>query len=203
MSPLRIMAAFRAANASLRQQKKMSIWINATRISITGNITKGSSSRGIEIGGNCNRVTVSNNTIESTGLLISGVSSIFSNNTLSGVSVVESTGADNNLIFGNILYSGGSITKIGANTKIFRNPGFVTEARGSATITSAATSITVTHGLGLTPTLNQIQITPQTSLGSAARFWISNATSTQFTINVDVAPGASISFSWLADVSGF
>ncbi|HEX2613999.1 MAG TPA: glycosyl hydrolase family 28-related protein [Nitrososphaera sp.] len=77
---------------------------------------------------------------------------------------------------------------------------FVTEAHGSASITSGNTSVTVTHGLSMTPTLEQISVTPQTSFGSAAKFWISNPTSTQFTINVDANPAQTVTFGWKADV---
>lgn len=88
--------------------------------------------------------------------------------------------------------------RLGSNTsnRIGRNIGWTTEASGSANITSAITSVTVSHGLSATPTLQQINVTPQTSLGSAARFWVSNATSSNFTINVDATPGSTISFGW-------
>lgn len=77
---------------------------------------------------------------------------------------------------------------------------FVTENHGAASITSGTTSIAVTHGLALTPTLDQIDVTPQTSLGSATTFWISNPTATQFTINVNVNPAATVTFGWRANV---
>jgi len=70
------------------------------------------------------------------------------------------------------------------------------DSRGSATITSATTSVSVTHGLIGTPVT--VQITPTASLGSAAKFWVSSIGSSTFTINVDVAPGSSVSFNWVA-----
>lgn len=120
---------------------------------------------------------------------------------MSTSNITEVTGADNNKIHHNIIYTGGkTITKIGANTVISRNSGFKTENHGTATITSAATSVVVTHGLALTPSLEQIMVTPQASLGSAAKYWISTPTSTQFTINVNAAPGSSVAFGWIANV---
>lgn len=77
---------------------------------------------------------------------------------------------------------------------------FVTENYGSANITTGNTTVVVTHGLSITPTLNQIQVTPQTSLGSASMFWISNPTSTQFTINVNTNPAGTVTFGWSAQV---
>jgi hypothetical protein len=78
------------------------------------------------------------------------------------------------------------------------NRGFVTENNGTATVASGTTSIAVTHGLtNQTPALDDIQVTPTNNLGSAALFWISAPTSTQFTINVDVDPGATTAtFAW-------
>ena len=68
--------------------------------------------------------------------------------------------------------------------------------RGTATITGANTSVTVTHGVDFSPLLNEVQVTPQASLGTAAKFWVSGMTATQFTINVDTAPGSSVPFGW-------
>lgn len=85
-----------------------------------------------------------------------------------------------------------------AGSIIRDNQGFVTENGGTATVTSGATSIVVTHGCGRTPLISDIVVTPTSTLGSAVRFWISTVTSTQFTINVDVAPGGSgASFAWM------
>lgn len=84
----------------------------------------------------------------------------------------------------------------GTSNRIGRNSGWTTEASGTSSITSAATSVTVSHGLSATPTLQQITVTPQSTLGSAAKFWVSNATSSNFTINVDATPGSTISFGW-------
>jgi len=92
--------------------------------------------------------------------------------------------------------------RLGANTSnnIRRNNGWTTEKSGTASITSGNTSVVVTHGLSATPTLQQISVTPQTSFGSAAKFWVSTPTSTQFTVNVDVNPAQTVTFGWRADI---
>lgn len=77
-------------------------------------------------------------------------------------------------------------------------PAFVTENHGSASITSGNTSVTVTHGLSMTPTLEQISVTPQTSLGSAAFFWISNVGATTFQVNLNANPAGTVTFGWVA-----
>ncbi|HET7070151.1 MAG TPA: hypothetical protein VFI40_04960 [Nocardioides sp.] len=71
-----------------------------------------------------------------------------------------------------------------------------TENHGSAAITSGNTSVTVSHGVKGTPLSGDIQVTPASSFGSAAKFWISGISSTQFTINVDANPGATVTFHW-------
>lgn len=87
------------------------------------------------------------------------------------------------------------------DTFVKNNLGFVTTAVGAATVANGTTSIAVTHGVAMTPTLNQIKVTPTNNLGLAAKFWISSPTATQFTINVDVNPGAgTATFSWMVDI---
>lgn len=71
-----------------------------------------------------------------------------------------------------------------------------TKNQGTATITAAATSVAVTHGIYSTPGI--VQVTPTASLGTAAKFWVSSIGGTTFTINVDAAPGASVTFNWVA-----
>jgi hypothetical protein len=87
----------------------------------------------------------------------------------------------------------------GTNTIVRNNIGWVTESSGTATIANGTTSIAVTHGLSVTPALGNISVTATNGLGNATRFWISGATSSQFTINVDINPGATTAtFAWMA-----
>lgn len=83
----------------------------------------------------------------------------------------------------------------------------VDHASGTATITAAATSVTVSHGLASgTPgrwrkyTSKDITITP-TLMSLSKSWWITAVTDTQFTINVDVVPGAgTATFDWSMDL---
>jgi hypothetical protein len=83
------------------------------------------------------------------------------------------------------------------------NTGLVkTEASGSSTINSGATSAVITHGLGLTPSAEHISIVgkenPSNSVGT---IWVDTITSTQFTVNVENDPGASNwDFGWKARI---
>lgn len=69
---------------------------------------------------------------------------------------------------------------------------------GTATITSAATEVTVTHGYGSTPTSAQVKVSPLTSLGTGAEFYVPEADigATTFKIKVKSAPGADVKFTW-------
>ena len=89
--------------------------------------------------------------------------------------------------------TGGTVT----GTIAKDNRGYITESFGTATIASGATSIAVNHGLNITPSLSNIQVTPTNDMGNAAKYWISTPTSTQFTINVNIDPGATTAtFVW-------
>lgn len=77
---------------------------------------------------------------------------------------------------------------------------FVIENHGTSSITTGNTTVVVNHGLSLTPTLEQISVTPQTTLGSAAFWWIDTVTSTQFTIHLNVNPAGTVTFGWRAQV---
>jgi hypothetical protein len=82
------------------------------------------------------------------------------------------------------------------------NKGYVTENSGTGTIASGATSAVVTHGLTKTPVAADIAITfTENPTNAPGHTWISAITSTQFTVNVRVDPGASnLDFSWQAFV---
>ena len=90
----------------------------------------------------------------------------------------------------------------GATNRARGKPGFATEADGTATIASGATTVVVTHGLARTPAPSDILVTPTNTLGNAAESWISTPTSTQFTLNVNADPGArTATFPWRAELS--
>lgn len=75
-----------------------------------------------------------------------------------------------------------------------------TKNLGTATVTNGNTSVAVSHGLRSTPALTNISVTPTNNMGSATHYWITNPTSTQFTINVDQDPGGDATFAWQADL---
>jgi hypothetical protein len=66
---------------------------------------------------------------------------------------------------------------------------------GTATIASGATSVTVNHGLACTP--SKVVITPLAQ--PSGSLWVSNITSTSFTINISSAPSANLSVAWYAE----
>jgi hypothetical protein len=101
-------------------------------------------------------------------------------------------------------YSGGAFTATKpANITIHgrSNKGYVTENSGTSIVASGQTTIVVDHGLSVTPTADDISVTPTNGMGNASKFWITTLTATQFTINVDVDPGAdTATFAWKAIV---
>jgi len=82
------------------------------------------------------------------------------------------------------------------------NQGVVTSAQGQPTLTAAATTTTVTHGLAATPRIQDIRLTNNSGWGTAGQFWVTNPTTTQFTITTSANPGAGVLVSWDARVWG-
>jgi hypothetical protein len=106
---------------------------------------------------------------------------------------------DNNILFNTIAITEGT-GALGVGSKVRGNRGYVTEAVGSATITAALTSVTVTHGLSYTPLAKDITwsltANPTNDIGNQ---WISGLTSTQFVLNCRNVPGAATAiFNWRA-----
>lgn len=120
----------------------------------------------------------------------------------SQVSIAEGGTADNNLIVNN--HVDNSMQILGSNSVVKGNKGFVTRNSGSADVLSTGSSVVVNHGLGRTPTVGDIHVTPGHNLQNegVTNWWISSITSTQFTINTDASPTNNVAFGWFADVSG-
>lgn len=74
--------------------------------------------------------------------------------------------------------------------------------RGTATITSGSTSVTVTHNGYATPTVDQLTIIPGV-LGTAVKWWVSTIGSTTFAINIDQVAGADVVFGWRMHLGDF
>jgi parallel beta-helix repeat protein len=118
--------------------------------------------------------------------------------------VYEYAASSNNTILNNDITDGfiapnSGIYRGGTGTIVRNNKGYITENSGTATIASGQTTIVVTHGLATTPTADDIMVNPTNGMGNASKFWVNTLTSTQFTINVDVDPGAdTATFCWKA-----
>jgi hypothetical protein len=89
----------------------------------------------------------------------------------------------------------------GSSNQLSSLTGFVVKKTGSATITPGNTSTAVSHGLSITPSNTQIQVTLRTNATGVTRFYVSNVTDTTFNINTNAAPSVDAIFSWLADAS--
>jgi len=84
-----------------------------------------------------------------------------------------------------------------ANGRVARNLGYVTETSGTATVANGQTSVDVTHSLAITPSINDINVTPTNTMGNAQKYYISDIGASTFRINVDQDPGATTAtFSW-------
>mgnify|MGYP001602302673 CR=1 FL=1 len=73
---------------------------------------------------------------------------------------------------------------------------FETEDSGVATLLSASTTVVVNHKVRRIP--QSVIVTPKATWGNMTKFWVNAISSTQFTINADIAPGADKIFSWYA-----
>ena len=100
-------------------------------------------------------------------------------------------------VTGNVT-AGISDSGTGTTKYIYGNPGYKTSNSGTATITSG-TSVTVTHGLSITPTSADISVTPTSSIG-ANSLWVDTITSTTFKINTSGSVTAT--FAWQARTAG-
>jgi len=112
-----------------------------------------------------------------------------------GVSGVKVVGG---IAVGNVT---GAVQNNGTFVQIESLIGFTTRARGQANLPGAATSVTVNHGLGATPSPQDIMICPTSALGSAKTLWVDTVTATSFTVHADVAPtSVSPYFNWWSQV---
>lgn len=71
----------------------------------------------------------------------------------------------------------------------------MTHNDGDATVTAATGSITVTHGLAVTP--QRVLITPKEDYGTV-RFWVTSIGASTFTIAMNTNPASDIDFMWEA-----
>jgi hypothetical protein len=106
-------------------------------------------------------------------------------------------GAGKGTYAGSAVYLAGVVNDV----KIRYNDGYTTENKGTATINSGTTSVTVTHGLAVTPTLDDISVVMgENPTNDPGNIWVDTITSTQFNINCRNDPGASnLDVAWRAE----
>lgn len=190
------------------------ISIAGTHHSITGNVITNKGGNGILAA--CGTSAISGNTVLDAdyydATAYAGIKVTGNGNTVVGNISRTSTGGasrqtygieltgTSNLVSANYVQGNKTAGVLpGTGNKVFGNTGYVTENKGTASIGTAATSVTVTHGLSYTPTVADVSVTPTTGLGSASTFWVNNFTATTFQINLNVAPGSlTVFFGWQA-----
>jgi hypothetical protein len=114
------------------------------------------------------------------------------------------TGTASNLIFNNMLTGTPTVANMlsVATTKVRNNIGWVTENSGTGTIANGATTATITHGLSVTPTLDDISITlGENPTNTPGAIFVTDLGATTFVVNCENDPGSSgLDFSWRAVV---
>jgi hypothetical protein len=109
-------------------------------------------------------------------------------------SVVVDSGATDCLILGGSYADTTPIMDSGTRTRIINLNGYITENSGTGTIAQGRTSVTVAHGLDVTPT--SVSVTPQANPGSGG-VWVSAVNGTNIMVNRAGSTGA-LSFRWEA-----
>lgn len=112
--------------------------------------------------------------------------------------VDEDATSHHNTITGNVGIGIGTapyFNLLGASDIISDNTPYITKTFGTATITASATTVDVTHGLAAAPT--RVIITPTTAT-AGKDYYVSAKDATTFTITIDSAADADISFDWQA-----
>lgn len=110
---------------------------------------------------------------------------------------IAETGAPTNIMISRCRFSRGTtgLLFVSNANVLLDNIGVTTENSGTATISAGSTSVTVNHGLSFTP--DRIIVTPQTNLGGRS-FWVSNVSSSSFTINISSSDTSAHTFYWYA-----
>lgn len=111
----------------------------------------------------------------------------------------RTTGNNNYFAFNNVIQNKtGQILVLGSGTRVFSNPDYVTENSGTGTINSGSTSATITHGLSVTPSAEDIIITlKELSTSDPGQIYVDNIGATTFQVNCRNNPGASnLDFGW-------
>lgn len=102
----------------------------------------------------------------------------------------------NNVVSANLT---AGMSLVNTNT-VRQNSGWATESNGTAMIPSGSTTVVVNHNLASTPNIDGISVTAASTLNAASFFWVSNVTSTNFVISLNVNPAANVYFTWQAEI---
>ena len=98
--------------------------------------------------------------------------------------------------------SGTYISNLGTGNKLGSGlDGYTLKSTGTATINNGSTSTNVTHNLSVTPSLANINVQLSADASGVTRHYITNPTSTQFTINTDATPSTTAQFVWSVDAT--
>lgn len=107
----------------------------------------------------------------------------------------------NNNLAGNGTAGAQIVAGNGSAVRWRNNVGFSSENNGTATVVNGATYVDVSHGMSLTPGLDDIMVIATNNLGNADRFWITDAGASTFRINVNADPGAgTATFAWSVQI---
>jgi hypothetical protein len=112
-------------------------------------------------------------------------------------------GFDNSVAVGSMIeveWTNANYGRISPSTPMPSQPNYVHKNKGIATIPSGSTWIGVQHGLGATPKIEDISVTPNNNLGNATKYWVDLASANVFYIYVNVDPTTDATFLWKAEL---
>ena len=89
-----------------------------------------------------------------------------------------------------------------ADKTIHGNIGYRTSNTGQGIIAAGETSVVVSHGLSVTPRIQDILLTRQNGNVGSTDLYVSEITSTQFQINTAAAPSVENQITWHARCAG-
>jgi parallel beta-helix repeat protein len=113
--------------------------------------------------------------------------------------IYNDASASNTTIIGNEIAATTEVNIVGGSVLYARdNIGWVTQNSGNSSIASGATSVTISHGLDVTPEAHDFHMRQSGATSNPCYISaITSITSTQFTVNCNTDPGASaLPFEW-------
>lgn len=114
----------------------------------------------------------------------------------SGYSIINKSTYDDSTVRIKENYVDLPISKHITSSGLTNNAGFLTTASGEAIIQTGTSSVTVTHGLKITPVKHKFMLTPTTpTLGNIA-YYVSAITPTTFTISLSSAVSSTTGIAW-------